>query len=103
MNIIFGRERAKLLESRYIVLEILKLNDIDIDYQCYCLVEGSNIHFKELPSVEHYKNLHKKLLENLRKKNYNICQELVSHLQGRWGGQLDTFYQSVLEYIKTQR
>lgn len=99
MNIVVGHDHAELLKDRYILLEIINLNDIQTDYQCYCLVEGTAIPVKELPTIQHYKSLHKKLLENLRKQNKTVCKELVPHLHGRWGGELDTFYQAILEYI----
>lgn len=100
MNIIFGRPHAELLNSRYVVLEIVNLEDLSTDYQCFCIIEGNSLPVKELPMLDHYKKLHSKLLDNLKANNKTLCKELVPHLHGRWGGELDTFYQAILEHIK---
>lgn len=100
MNIIFGHDRAKQLSNRYTVLEIVNLNDIDIDYQCYCLIDGTKLAVTELPTIDHYQKLHSRLIKNIRTRNYSVCKELVSHLHGHWAGEVDTFYRAVLEYIE---
>ena len=100
MNIIFGREHAEMLRGRYTVLEIVNLNDLDTDYQCFCVVEGTNMNPKDLPTLSHYTELHGKLIDNLRKKNQAVGVELSRSLHGQWGGEIDSFYEAVLEHYK---
>lgn len=100
MNIIFGRDHAELLKERYTVLEIVNLDDPATDYQCFCIVDGDIIPKTELPTLAHYQNLHSTLVDNLRRQDKNVCGELVKILYGRWGGELDTFYQAIVDHYK---
>ena len=39
-------------------------------------------------------------MENYRKKDWNYCEQAIEHLRGFWGGDTDTFYDSLLVRIK---
>ena len=100
MNVIFGHEHAEMLKDRYTVLEIINLNDPATDYQCYCVVDGEQIPPQQLPTLPHYTNLHKKLVDNIRQKNVPVIMELARSLHRHWGGELDSFYEAVIEHYK---
>lgn len=100
MNIIFGRDHATMLRERYTVLEIVNLEDPVTDYQCFCVVDGSNIPAQELPMLEHYVHLHEKLIDNIRKNNSSVTTELSRSLHKKWAGELDSFYEAVIEHYK---
>ena len=89
-----------MLKDRYTVLELLNLRDPTTDYQCYCVVEGTQMPAQELSTVSHYQHLHNKLLENIRSQNKTVANELCRTLHGRWGGKLDSFYEAVIEHFK---
>jgi hypothetical protein len=40
------------------------------------------------------------MIKELAAKNYTFCQESIGHLYGRFGGELDSFYQVILDRIK---
>ena len=100
MNIIFGRHNADLLRERHIILDLETLDADGQALECFCLVDGAAIPTNELASLRHSVRLHDKLVENLRKKNYAVCAELIEHLRGRFGGELDSFYDHVIERSK---
>lgn len=100
MNIIFGHAHAEMIRERYTVLEIVNLEDVVTDYQCYCVVEGTAIPPQELATLNHYVTLHGKLIDNIRKNNTDVVLELARSLHKHWGGELDSFYEAVIEHYK---
>jgi hypothetical protein len=100
MNVIFGKEYAELLRERYTILELVNLKDTGSDYQCFCLVDGNSVPAQELPMLEHYVTLHGKLIDNIRKNNKSVITELIRTLHKRWGGELDSFYEAVIDHYK---
>ena len=92
MNVIFGQQNASLLDKRYLILELEKFHGVD----CFCAISYDQIPNEEMPQLAYIVKLHRSLVHNLREENYAVCQELVSHLMGKFGGELDTFYQEVL-------
>lgn len=99
MNIIFGTTEADQLKEKYIVLELDTItirNSAPIT--AYCIVE--HMPFDNLPKAEPYIKLHADLMENYRKKDWNYCEQAIEHLRGFWGGDTDTFYDSLLERIR---
>ena len=51
-------------------------------------------------SLEDNKKLHAALIENLKTKNYKFCQEAIEHLMGKFGGEVDTFYEIIMSRCK---
>jgi hypothetical protein len=100
MNIIFGRDTAAQLRERHIVLELEVLDAGGKPLECFCLVDGTSIPTSELATLRHAVQLHDKLIENLGRENWPVCRDLIEHLQGRFGGELDSFYATILERTK---
>ena len=96
MNIIFGREQAASLESKYTVLELDTIRigaDGDI-VTAFCVVE--NVPILDMPKVEKMKELHVNLMIEYRKQNWNYCEQAMEHLTGFWNHEMDTFYHSLI-------
>jgi hypothetical protein len=91
MHIIFGKENADTLVNKYTVLE---LDTFQIGagptITAFCAVE--NIPFTELTTLESAKTQHTHLLLNYRLKNWTDCLQGLDQLQGKWGGEMDSFY-----------
>ena len=100
MNIIFGRHNAEALGERFLVLELETLDANGTPLECFCVVDGNSIPAKELPTLDHFSRLHQTFVDNLKKKNSAVCQDLYEHLHGKFGGNLDSFYEFVLERVK---
>jgi len=98
MNIIFGTKEADLLRTRYVILEldtvtIKSSNPITM----YCAVE--NMPIDEISMLAHLKDLHNNLMTEYKKKNWEFCEQAISHLLGRWGKELDSFYEILSQRI----
>jgi hypothetical protein len=97
MNIIF-KHNINGLNEKYTVLDLdtFSFPDGSLHTAC-CVVE--NIPIQELAQSENFKDLHAKLIENYRQKNWSFCKQAIDHLMGKWGGELDSFYQELLKRI----
>lgn len=97
MHIILGEESAIAMREKYVVLELDKIQlaeDGDV-VPTYCVIGQEDIPLIEIAELERIKNLHRKLLENFYKKDWNFCEQALEHLQGRWKGTLNSFYDSI--------
>jgi hypothetical protein len=103
MNIIFGDSVVQQASEKYIVLE---LDTFLIDNQpntAYALVE--QVSLMEIITLDKFKELHSNLLKEYRKRNWKYCEDAMEHLQGKWNGELDTFYSELtsrIQELKTQ-
>lgn len=94
MYIIFGNESAQDVEEKYIVLELdtMRLAGNSEAVTAYCVLERDNIPLTEISQIPNYVNLHTKLMENYRKRNWDFCEQALEHLRSRWRGEVDSFY-----------
>lgn len=99
MHIILGEVNANQLKEKYTLLELdaIKYDSNKPAESAYCVLE--NIPIEEIPKIEELKNLHQKLIENYRKRNWNFCEQAIEHLHGRWGTQLNSFYSEISQRI----
>jgi hypothetical protein len=65
----------------------------------YCVVQSESIPVGELHDLERLCRLHGGMIEALNKKNYVMVEECISHLLGKFGGELDSFYNVLQERI----
>ena len=102
MNIIFG-DAVNQLSSEYTVLELDTINIQPIQYKVatWCVVE--HIPADELASANLNKKLHSDLIIEYRNQNWAACADNISQLMGKWGGEVDTFYQELLKRIDVYR
>ena len=100
MNILLGTENVHTVDKKYVVLELdtLKINGAEEPVTAYCIVE--QVPLNEIPVLEQYTDLHNNLLKNYRKRNWHYCEDAISHLRGRWHGEVDTFYDSLLTRVQ---
>jgi hypothetical protein len=100
MNIIFGREQAASLESKYTVLELdtLRIGEDGDIVTAFCVVE--NVPILDMPKVEKMKELHANLMIEYRKQNWGYCEQAMEHLASFWNQEMTTFYDNLLKRIQ---
>jgi hypothetical protein len=98
MNIIFKDNTANL-DQKYTVLDLdtFRFPDGSLHTAC-CVVE--NIPITELPQTDSLKQLHANLIKNYGIRDWNYCEQAVEQLMGKWGGELDSFYQDLISRIQ---
>ena len=103
MNIIFGNEHN--LDSKHIVLELdtIRIGSTGPERTAYCVIE--NMPVEEMPVVDSLKKSHYNLMVEYRSQNWTKCEQIIKQLTGMWGGEVDTFYQTLtsrINQLKTQ-
>lgn len=103
MEIIFGRDNAEKLREKYTILD---LEVIDVDgtpFEVFCLLTAEKIGLGDLPNLDKWIKLHNEFLEGYKKKEYDYCKQCIEHLTGKFGGELDTFYEEILRRINEEK
>jgi hypothetical protein len=100
MHIIFGKDEALQLKNKYTVLELdlIQFGQDGPVAPAYCVIE--NIAIPDLPKVQSMQTLHENLISNYRDRDWKYCLDATEHLQGFWGGELDSFYQTLRDRIQ---
>jgi hypothetical protein len=103
MNIMFGDSLTDDIKSRYTVLQLdtFYFASIEQTRVAYCLLE--TVPIAEMIRIDKNIELHNNLLRNYVLKNWNYCIDAIEHLKGRWNGELDSFYDSVVSRIAQYR
>lgn len=101
MHIIFGSELAEELREKYTVLELdkIQLKEDGPVLDSFCIIDKDQIALEEISKIESLTNLHNKLMENYRKKNWNFCEQALEHLHGSWRGTVNSFYDEISKRI----
>jgi hypothetical protein len=99
VDIIFGRENAEKLREKYTVLDLETIEKDGHEFEVFCLVPADKIALGDLPALEEWVKLHNNFLVGYQNKNYDFCRQCIDHLMGKFGGELDTFYEEILRRI----
>lgn len=102
MNIIFGRENAERLREKYTVLDLETLVVEGKEVEVFCLIPAEKIALPDLPQLENWTKLHNDFLNGYKTKQYNYCRQCIDHLTGKFGGEVDTFYEEILKRIDAE-
>jgi len=97
MHIIFGKA-IKEIPNSYTVLELDTINTDGTLVTAYCVIE--KIPLQEFPLIEAHIKLHADVIENYRGQHWNYCEKAIDALLGKWNGEVDSFYNALLERIK---
>jgi len=103
MHIVLGDQITKEISDKYIVLELdsFQVKGRDQAVSAYCVVE--NVPLIELPQADQFRDLHAQMIKNYRLGNWKFCQDALEHLQGRWNGEVDSFYNDLSERILARK
>lgn len=98
MQIIFGDHEQKI-RDRFTVLELdtFQTADSSRPIQTWCVIE--TVPLAEIPMLEQLKILHQNLMAEYRKQNWQFCINALQHLQGKWNGEMDSFYDDLAARI----
>ena len=99
MNIIFGRDNAEKLREKYTVLDLETVEKDGVSLEAFCLIPAEKIGITELPTLEQWTKLHDEFLHGYHTDQYNYCRQCIEHLMGKFGGELDSFYEEILRRI----
>lgn len=92
MNIILDEAQVDKIRDKHTVLELdtFRIAKDQPTITAWCVLE--NIPIMEMAYLPNYTKLHNELMDNYKKKNWNFCEQAIEHLNGKWNGELDSFY-----------
>jgi hypothetical protein len=99
MEIIFGKENAGKLREKYTVLD---LETIDVEGQplaVFCVIPADKITLTDMPQLESWVKLHHEFINGYQSKQYSYCRDAANYLIGKFGGEVDTFYEEIIRRI----
>jgi hypothetical protein len=98
MNIIFGTS-LETIPKHYTILELdtFRYPGQSETNTAYCLIEKMAV--DEYAMLEHYKKIHADVIKYYKQRHWDYCVQAIGGLMGRWGGELDTFYQDLLNRV----
>ena len=99
MQIIFGRENAEKLRERYTVLDLETVEKEGTSLEVFCLIPGDKIGLADLPQLDSWTKLHNDFLNGYHTQQYDYCRQCIEHLTGKFGGEVDSFYEEILKRI----
>jgi len=101
MQIIFGEPPEELVK-KYIILELDTIQyakDAE-PITAYCVIGGENVTLEEVSALKQYADMHKALMNNYRKQNWDFCEQAIDSLRGKFKGEMDSFYDVLAARIK---
>ena len=99
MQLIFGRSNAEQLRDRYTVLELETVNVEGKDLEVFCVIPAERIALGEISTIDHSTKLHNEFVTALKEQNHKLCRDLYVHVLGKFGGELDSFYEEIIKRI----
>lgn len=101
MKVIFGKEIAAVVDNRITVLELDTFFQPGLEQPvtAYAVLENTSVPIMEIPHMEKSVNLHNTMMSEYRQRNWGYCEQALEHLQGKWGGEVDSFYNELSERI----
>lgn len=88
------------LRSKYLVLELDTLEFSERLVTAFSVIDNEHIPLSEVGRLTEFSNLHANLIKNYRNRDWNYCEEAISHLLGKFKGEMDSFYAEFLERIE---
>ena len=98
MQIVWNKEVAQQLKNSHTVLE---LETFDVEGErltAYCLVPPEKV-INDIAQLGSLITLHESFIQAMNNKDYKLCTDISEHLRGRFGGELDSFYDEILKKI----
>jgi hypothetical protein len=99
VDIIFGRENAEKLREKYTVLDLEIVKREGAELEVFVLIPADKIGLGDLPQLEQWVKLHSDFLNGYHSQQYNYCRDCITYLMGKFGGEVDTFYEEILRRI----
>jgi hypothetical protein len=100
MQIVWDQTVVEQLKNSHTVLELETFDVKGTPVTTYCVVPAEKV-FPDIMQLDNLKEIHAEFVRSYRTKNYKLCRDCAEHLMGRFGGELDTFYQEILSRIKS--
>jgi len=97
MQLIFGKDAAEQMKDRFTVLELDTMDYKGTPVTVYCVVAAEDMSLGEIQFLEENKRMHAYLIEQIAAGNSEKMLEAITHLRGKFGGAVDSYYDEVIK------
>ncbi len=94
MNIVLTQAVANELKQKYTVLELDSMPHPDGAIPAFCVLPVESIAM-EMNQLAENVELHETLIDAVKNNDCETAVKLCSQLQGKFGGELDSFYDEI--------
>ena len=94
-------EQIADVAERYLVLELDTFRIEDKVVPSWCIVDAGDIPLQDMTELAHFKEQHENLIRNYKKGDLNFVEQMLEHLKGKFGGNLDSYYMEL--YARLQQ
>jgi hypothetical protein len=98
MQIVWDPKAVEDLKKTHTVLELESFPVNGGMFHAWCVLPAEKI-IAELPTLNNYIELHEGFVKAWKDRNYKLLEDLSEHLKGKFGGELDSFYEEILSRI----
>lgn len=99
MQIIWDYQAVLQLRKTHTVLELETFDVKGIPVTTFCVVPPEKIGLTGFSTLDKYVELHEGFIKALKEKDYKLCKDIAEHLMGQFGGELDSFYEVIVNRI----
>ena len=100
MHIIFGNSQGiDEIKEKYTVLQLETFKVNGTEQTAYCVVE--HVPLEEIPDLPRLTGLHKAIVEAWNRQDYDTVLFGLPHVEGKFGGEVDSFYENIKSRIPT--
>jgi hypothetical protein len=99
MYIIVGDENISSIDENYLILELDTFKTDKKLVPTFCVVDFNNLNIDKLTNSNSHKELHDNLIKNYKLGNWDFCIAAVKYLIGKFNGELDSFYVTLVTRI----
>jgi phosphate uptake regulator len=100
MQIVWDKEVIEKMRSSQTIVELETFQIGGKPVTTYCVIPAEKL-LSELNNLDALTDLHKEFLKAFADHNVTLCESISTQLIGRFGGELDTFYQEIIKRLKT--
>ncbi len=97
MFIVWDKKVVEKLQNNYTVLELETFKKDETEVTAFCVLNEVSV--AELPTLENSRQLHNAFVDEYKKGNYKFCVDAAEFLRGKFNGELDSFYDAILQKI----
>lgn len=98
MNIIFDNNIAQQLKNKYMVLELDTIMQPGLKEPVVLHAIIESVDLAKLPLMAVDKETHETLIAAYKSGDWDLATHLANTLMGKWDGEIDQFYQIVIDY-----
>lgn len=104
MKIVLAKEAdIAPVADRYLVLELDTFRIKGEEIPSWCVVDAGDIGLSDMTELAHFKEQHENLIRNYKRGDLNFVEQMLEHLKGKFGGNLDSYYTELYARIQQEK